>query len=241
MARNVRIDAATDARMTMVLGGTPYQARIVEVSETSLLITLDGGASTPPLVRGLELPECVLDIAGVLHGKRVHGLRVEEMEAVAKIDGSDGSAGLRVRLADHGSNARASLWLVVEMLERGVAGPPASAPTADSIPKIPARGVATEEARLARLAFARQISGAELPLMDRTSLRADRLTKNVEAWSHGLVCWARHRAVAADAGPACSFRAYKARDFKGRGASPDAQLCRPPMSPIRGTPRAEDH
>jgi NADP-dependent 3-hydroxy-3-methylglutaryl-CoA reductase len=178
MDRNVRIDAATDARMTMVLGGTPYQASIVEVSETSIVVTLDG-ANPPPLVRGLELPECVLDIAGVLHGKRVHGLRVEEVE---KINGGGGAAGLRVRLADHGSSARASLWLVVEMLERGVAGPPAPAPTADSIPKIPARGVATEEARLARLAFARQISGAELPLMDRTSLRADRLTKNVEAF-----------------------------------------------------------
>ncbi|HEU4728919.1 MAG TPA: hypothetical protein VFT22_13540 [Kofleriaceae bacterium] len=170
----VRIDATAGARMTIVVAGASHQATIVEISPAGLVATLDG-AGAPALARGLELPGCVLDIAGVLCGKRVDGLRVEDVHGV-------GSAVVRVRLAGEGASARACLWLAAEVLGRGLDAPAAPAPAPDSIPKVPGRGVSTEEARLARLAFARQVSGAELLAMDRTSLRAERLSKNVEAF-----------------------------------------------------------
>ncbi|WP_394829131.1 hydroxymethylglutaryl-CoA reductase [Pendulispora albinea] len=54
------------------------------------------------------------------------------------------------------------------------------------LPKVPARGISTEEARLERLEFARRITGAPLDHMQETSLAASSLANNIESLIGGI-------------------------------------------------------
>ena len=87
-----------------------------------------------------------------------------------------------LRLAAHDDQSRAALWKLLIKLRGGELG---SEPTSSKLPlerppKIPSRGLYTEAARMERLNFVRQQSGAALESQNHFELQAERLTGNIE-------------------------------------------------------------
>ena len=92
---------------------------------------------------------------------------------------TDGAISLRFEPTNPG--ARAALWLALDDLDQGESSMLAlDEDTLVDPPRIPARGIYTEEARLERLAYARKVSGAPLEHAATTRLRAEKLTGNIE-------------------------------------------------------------
>ncbi|MGB0591307.1 MAG: phosphotransferase [Myxococcota bacterium] len=87
-----------------------------------------------------------------------------------------------LRLSAHDDESRADLWKLLIKLRGGELGSePAGRPAPTERPsKIPSRGLYTETARLERLAFVREQSGADLTSLDQFDLQAERLTGNIE-------------------------------------------------------------
>jgi NADP-dependent 3-hydroxy-3-methylglutaryl-CoA reductase len=87
-----------------------------------------------------------------------------------------------LRLGAHDDESRAHLWKLLIKLRGGELGsePRAQAAPSERPPKIPSRGLYTEAARLERLAFAREQTGATLASLDQFDLQAERLTGNIE-------------------------------------------------------------
>ena len=92
----------------------------------------------------------------------------------------DGLPVLRLKAIDDATKAR--LWKLLVQLRGGdlSGGPTARQAPQERPPKIPSRGLYTEDARLERLAFAREKSGAALDTLTNFNLKADRLTSNIE-------------------------------------------------------------
>ncbi|MCU0691766.1 MAG: hydroxymethylglutaryl-CoA reductase, partial [Polyangiaceae bacterium] len=98
------------------------------------------------------------------------------------VETTRGNAHVRVRLSTELPGTRAKLWLVMEGSRSG--GTELYAQRAlvsrDNVRKVPGRGVYTESARLERLDFAREISGAPLAHLQQTTLVAEKLSGNIE-------------------------------------------------------------
>ena len=95
----------------------------------------------------------------------VDAIDVDEHGAVATLDAAD-------------DGTRAGLWLELEVAARdaraGHAGPDGA------MPRIPERGIHTDEARRRRLGFLHEQTGRSLASLEATTLAADRLTGNIE-------------------------------------------------------------
>ncbi|MCP4871068.1 MAG: phosphotransferase [Proteobacteria bacterium] len=154
------------------LAGRKLSGRLLELSKEHLRVEapddvdqvwVEGTRVTETQLRFVAEPFAMI---GVLALKQV---RIE----------TDGSISLRFEPTNPG--ARAALWMALDDLDQGESS--LLALDEDSLvdpPRIPARGVYTEEARLERLAYARQISGAPLEHAATTRLRAEKLTGNIE-------------------------------------------------------------
>jgi NADP-dependent 3-hydroxy-3-methylglutaryl-CoA reductase len=92
----------------------------------------------------------------------------------------EGHPVLRLKANDDGTKAR--LWKLLVQLRGGdlSGGPTARQAPTERPPKIPSRGLYTEEARMERLAFAREKSGAPLDTLSNFNLKAEQLTSNIE-------------------------------------------------------------
>ena len=92
-----------------------------------------------------------------------------------------GEEQVEIRLHAPNEGSRAALWLALDDLSSGEAGALAGTmSTLGELPKLPARGIYTEDARLERLEFIERSTGAHLQELRTTTLRARRLTGNIE-------------------------------------------------------------
>jgi hydroxymethylglutaryl-CoA reductase (NADPH) len=86
---------------------------------------------------------------------------------------------LRLHAPNEGS--KAALWMALDDLSAGEAGSlAATMSTLGELPKIPARGIYTEDARLERIDFIERSSGVTLDEIKTTTLQARKLTGNIE-------------------------------------------------------------
>ncbi len=89
--------------------------------------------------------------------------------------------GLTVLLTARESVEKAAVWRALNSLATGEIGRFGSTTIAPGhIPRVPARGLYTEEARMERLDFMRELSEAPMLHTAHTRLRADKLTGNIE-------------------------------------------------------------
>ena len=94
-----------------------------------------------------------------------------------RVQGDD----LELRLQATNDGSRAGLWLGLEDIRSGEAGALAGTlSTINELPKIPARGIYTEDARLERLEYLRMATQTEFHEARHTRLQAPRLTGNIE-------------------------------------------------------------
>lgn len=87
----------------------------------------------------------------------------------------------QVRLSAPNEGSRAALWLALDDLSSGEAGALASTmSTLGELPRLPARGIYTEDARLERLEYIERATATTFDEVRTTSLRARKLTGNIE-------------------------------------------------------------
>jgi NADP-dependent 3-hydroxy-3-methylglutaryl-CoA reductase len=91
----------------------------------------------------------------------------------------DGAGGSAIALLAETAPLRARLWMMLDSLVGAGASVHSTADLAD-LPKIPGRGDYTEEARVQRLDWLSQQSGAQLVSLHPTHLSAERLSSNLE-------------------------------------------------------------
>lgn len=153
------------------LGGNAEPLAVVEVAQGRLRVALPADVDLPQVgdsVRDLRV--AVRDEAFLLPALAVVQLR-EEGGAVHVVLDAGGCADTAERLWDISYRLR---------LQDAEAGH--FVYDDQSLPKIPARGLYTEEARQQRLAFAREQTGAGLAEVAHTRLDPRRLVSNIEAF-----------------------------------------------------------
>ena len=151
------------------LGGVTVLARIHDISETGLGVALPSGAAPAALEEAAELT-LLSPTAPELRHLVVKRLRHEPDGAV-----------FAVLLTDD-ERDRAVLWQLIEGFAQGriQASQHSVHLLPSELPKIPGRGVYTEEARLGRLDWLRTETGSLLTTMQATRLDAERLSSNIE-------------------------------------------------------------
>ncbi len=154
------------------VAGTKLQGRLLELSKDHLRVEAPDDVDQV-WVEGLRVTELQLRfvdepfaIVGVL---AVTEVRIETSDAIS------------LRLEPTNPGARAALWLALDDLDQGESS--MLALDEESLvdpPRIPQRGVYTEQARLERLDYVRRITGAPMEHAALTRLRAEKLTGNIE-------------------------------------------------------------
>ena len=152
-------------------GGAKLSAKLLEITKDHLKVAPIGDTSVT-WVEGLAVDDVRLLFASEAF-RPVGVMRVTEVCVAAD--------GLTVELTPSNPGARAALWLALDDIDQGEAA--LLGLDEDSLvdpPKIPARGIYDEEARLVRLKYARQVTGAPLEAAAHTRLSAEKLTGNIE-------------------------------------------------------------
>ncbi len=151
-------------------GGIKVSAKLLEITKTHLKVS--PGRSDVTWLDGLPVDDVRLLFAGEPF-RPIGVMRVSDVRIEAD--------GLSIVLEPSNPGARAALWLALDDIDQGEGA--LLGLDEDSLvdpPKIPARGIYDEDARLARLKYARQVSGAPLEAAAHTRLRAEKLTGNIE-------------------------------------------------------------
>jgi NADP-dependent 3-hydroxy-3-methylglutaryl-CoA reductase len=160
-------DAATPLRE---LGGNPLPLDVIEVTQGRVRIALPTGIPAPAV--GATVSD--LRLASLGQQYLLPQLRVCELRSEAGVP--------QVVLDSGGCEATAQLlWDIAYRLRMEEATADHIVHDEHSLPKIPARGLYTEEARQERLAFAREATGAALTEVAHTRLDPRRLVSNIEA------------------------------------------------------------
>jgi len=156
--------------------GEPVEAQVLDMSKGGLRI----------LVEAERGPRCGdhLEEASLLSPLGTECAL--QLNVVECIDLAQGKRTLRLQTEDEAS--RASLWLAMERLRTKDATSPHRMHllAKDEVPSVPGRGVYTEDARLERLGFARELSGTALAHLQGTNLVASKLTGNIENFFGGV-------------------------------------------------------
>ena len=160
-----------EAWLELTLGAESFAAPVLELTKGSLRVALSGQAALP-LRTGSTL-------GGTRLARRSGSTRVLRLLTVAETSTRAGEE-RAVRLVAADDETRAALWLSIEEAANGWGARTGIQPTLAQMPRIPERGVYTEAARLARLAFARKHTGAPLFALQETTLCPERLTGNIE-------------------------------------------------------------
>jgi NADP-dependent 3-hydroxy-3-methylglutaryl-CoA reductase len=169
--RRARFDSDSPLLVEFVLESNDIRGRVRDLSPAGLCAVLP--PSTPILRRGTWLGNVLI----IPRDREPYHLRVVVVEE-CRVD-DDGNRILRLTATDE--QARAGLWLMLDRILSGRLGRPGDTPAERVAARpVPKRGVYTEQARLERLDFARRETGAPLPSLQETKLRAERLTGNIE-------------------------------------------------------------
>ncbi len=109
-----------------------------------------------------------------------HALDTQLKLVLNQIHHHKDSSSATLDLSPSSDAAKARLWKVLAQLRGGLSGPVTRKAPIEKPPKIPSRGLYTEAARIERLGFAREKSGAPLDTLTEFNLKAERLTSNIE-------------------------------------------------------------
>jgi hydroxymethylglutaryl-CoA reductase (NADPH) len=154
------------------VGRRSLRAKVVDLTKDALRVRLAASAGDVGWGSVPEVGDARLSFGDVPF--RSIG-RLEVMGCAADADGVE----LRLHAPHEGS--RASLWLALDDLSAGEAGAMGgSLSTLGELPKLPARGVYTEDARLERLEFIERSTGSQLDELRGIGLSARKLTGNIE-------------------------------------------------------------
>jgi NADP-dependent 3-hydroxy-3-methylglutaryl-CoA reductase len=175
VGRHLTFEPSDGVRVELQLGDIRLSCTLTQISKEELQLT---PPPEPPAdwYEGLEL----LDLTVRLdegdfgaHIGRIGRARVNKVEVV--------DAGLSLQLLPEGDVARSQTWCILDELATGeIRLLQGNTIIPSEFPRVPARGIYTEEARLERLDFARNISGAALEHAGHTRLQAEKLTGNIE-------------------------------------------------------------
>ncbi|MCC2637949.1 MAG: peedicted hydroxymethylglutaryl-CoA reductase, partial [Moraxellaceae bacterium] len=152
------------------LGSNALPLQVIEVAQGRLRIALPPDVDVP--VIGSTISNLRLAVQGeefLLPQLCVRQLREAAGTLQVVLDSGDCEA------------STALLWDISYRLRMNVAETPQEVYDDQTLPKVPARGLYTEEARQERLAFAREATGASLAEVAHTRLDPRRLVSNIEA------------------------------------------------------------
>ncbi|MCU0662164.1 MAG: phosphotransferase [Myxococcota bacterium] len=176
---NRRLQCTGDRACTVRfrVGGKGLEAPVLNISKFGMQIAPPTDENLPP-----DTQVCDAIITSVRGNKRSVGpLRYLESVTLA----SD----RRVwRLVAQDSTTQADLWHALNMLRtKGIEELPRRRILSQAeVPRVPGRGLYTEQSRLERLDFARKASGCRLDSLQQTTLDATRLTSNIEGLIGGV-------------------------------------------------------
>ena len=151
----------------------PCEGEVLDISHRAMRVAFPEG-----LGEGLEVDALICDAHLISESEGLEA--VLDLVVMARMLPEEGAPVLRLAASDdevgRGSGSSSSSSVAVSSrashLEELY---PSARP-----PKIPSRGLYTEAARLERLAFVREQSGAGLESLDHFDLQAERLTGNIE-------------------------------------------------------------
>jgi NADP-dependent 3-hydroxy-3-methylglutaryl-CoA reductase len=153
------------------LGNNVQPLEAIEVAQGRLRIALPPGVEVPLV----GAPVCNLRVTALGEEFLLPQLFVKQLR--------DGQGTLQVVLDSGWSEETATLlWDISYRLRMQAAATAQVVYDDQSLPKIPARGLYTEEARQERLTFAREQTGAALAEVSHTRLDPRRLVSNIEAF-----------------------------------------------------------
>ena len=175
-------DAAGDASMLLLDEGSgvtlllplepeALRAPVVEMSKGSLRVRIEQ-AHLGQLKPEMTLRGCVLT-PSAHPPQEIPELTVTELRVGERWE-------LTVTLEAAEDASRARLWQALERLSMGAACKSMEMDALVRLPRVPDRGIYTEEARLKRLGFLRQHSDHHMGTLQDTSLNASQLTGNIE-------------------------------------------------------------
>ncbi len=163
--------------MSVAWGLRPGEAAIEKISLSASMVDVAPGELRLLLPRGTALPNpgesmpslclCLGEQEFILPDLRLHVLR-------------DGGAQWQASFVSSSAEGGDALWALAYALRCQL--PAAPAFNESNLPKVPARGLYTEEARQERLAFAREMTGASLAEVACTRLDPRKLVSNIEAF-----------------------------------------------------------
>lgn len=155
------------------------EARVLDLSKGGLRILVDDPEKLG-LRAGAEIRDSTLVSPLGVESAVAFVSVVECMETV------DGQRAVRLQTDDEAT--RAKLWLAMERLRTKDAPAPHQPEllAKEEVPVVPARGIYTEEARVERLAFARELTDTRLENLQTTNLVASKLTGNIENFFGGV-------------------------------------------------------
>ena len=174
LASNTTIKAPDEQfRLRVHSGNDCFEVRVLDVSKNSLRVSWSNARVA---IADSESAFYDSEFLGIQDKPLPLRLKVvaraivaSEEEPILQLEGDD-------------DRTRANLWLVLEYLREreNYAGGSHRPKTPEVLPKIPARGLHSHEARHDRLSFIRRESGQALDNLSETSLRPERLSNNIE-------------------------------------------------------------
>ena len=170
-SRRVRLEDTEALYLNIGEGLDQVMAKVVDISGCGLRVVVR--EYTAALEPGAQVSDGFL-VSDGMEERHVPVLEVKELVTARH-------GGFQARLQASDDRSRAALWLAVDNTSRSVTeATQASLRDLTSLPQIPGRGNYTEDARLERLEYVRRTSGARLESLGDTTLRAEKLTGNVE-------------------------------------------------------------
>jgi NADP-dependent 3-hydroxy-3-methylglutaryl-CoA reductase len=161
------------------IGTQDGSATVLDLSKSDLCLRLSNGQKNR-LAVGVELLDSTLAWDS---GRQCTLRRLTVLDVKKDPKGDE-----EIRLQGADPPTRAALWLATVRQAQREAEPiaPPARMERHRVPKIPARGIYTEDARLERLDFIRRHSGAALRSLQETTLEAHQLTGNIEGFMAGV-------------------------------------------------------
>lgn len=179
MIRDTRIHhftrtiAGFEGQLRLTVDGFDHLVRIIDISESSLSMLMDSGLNDIIPV-GVPLD----NVEVYLHNELWGSINISIKEKM-RLKTADQDYFLNVAAVLDDSSAY-KLWEIIYFHLNPPLGAKRTGLDVNSLPKVPGRGIYTEKARLERLDFIRQSTGAQLAQVGNTTLDPQKLTGNIE-------------------------------------------------------------
>ncbi len=167
--------AGFDGHLRLSIGGTEYFVQIIDISESSLSVLMDERLNS-------LVPEATpMNDVDIFMNNRPWGtinLVFNEKMQLKTLEDE-----VFLNIADVADKKSAyKLWEIMYHHMSPQMGAPQVGLDRDNLPRVPGRGLYTEKARLERLDYIREKTGASLNGVGGTSLDAQKLTGNIEGF-----------------------------------------------------------